>query len=181
MGVGRAGNVIGGGDWAPYRIVPDCVRAWSKGKKAEIRNPYSIRPWQHVLEPLSGYLTLAMVLRKNADLNGEAFNFGPPAHQNHTVKELVIELTDCWSGTEWVDKSKNDNYPHEAGLLKLNCDKALHTLAWKASLDFKETAQWTGHWYRAFYEKGPKAAADVTKSQILEYMEIAKIKNLFKL
>jgi len=181
IAVGRAGNVIGGGDWASYRIVPDCVRAWSKREKAEIRNPHSTRPWQHVLEPLSGYVSLAVSLSQNIDLNGEAFNFGPPSRQNHTVEELVNELTNYWLGADWVDKSENNDSPHEAGLLNLNCDKALHTLGWKTTLNFKETARWIGEWYRTFYEKGPKDAATLTWSQIDEYMKFAQERNSFKL
>jgi CDP-glucose 4,6-dehydratase len=181
IAVGRAGNVIGGGDWASYRIVPDCVRAWSKKEKAEIRNPNATRPWQHVLEPLSGYITLAVSLSQNPDLNGEAFNFGPPTYQNHTVEELVNELTNHWLGTGWKDKSTNNDTPHEAGLLKLNCDKALHTLGWKATLNFEETTRWTGEWYQTFYEKGPKDAASFTRSQIDEYMKFAQERNSFKL
>ena len=83
----RAGNVIGGGDWAENRIVPDCVQSWSENEKVQLRNPYSTRPWQHVLEPLGGYLTLGAALSQNVDLHGEAFNFGPQAQQNHSVLE----------------------------------------------------------------------------------------------
>ena len=85
IAVGRAGNVIGGGDWAQDRVVPDCVRSWAKEEPAKLRNPQSTRPWQHVLEPLSGYLNLAAELSQRSELHGEPFNFGPPAHQNHTV------------------------------------------------------------------------------------------------
>jgi len=180
VAVGRAGNVIGGGDWAPYRIVPDCVRSWSKNEKMEIRSPFATRPWQHVLEPLSGYLSLACALSKNDDLNGEAFNFGPPAHQNHTVKELVNEIITHWPGSKWMDKSAKNKAPQEAGLLKLNCDKALHTLGWKATLDFKETAQWTADWYRTYYEKGSELAAEITDNQIIEFMNLAKQRDSFK-
>jgi len=181
IGVGRAGNVIGGGDWAPYRVIPDCVRCWSKSKKLEIRNPSATRPWQHVLEPLSGYLSLACELNLNNDLNGEAFNFGPPAYQNHSVKELVNEIIAHWSGSKWIDKSIGNKAPHEAGLLKLNCDKALHVMNWQATLNFKETAQWTAEWYRTFYEKGSNAAIEITTNQINEYMRLAKERGSLKL
>jgi len=181
VGIGRAGNVIGGGDWAPYRIVPDCVQSWSQNKKPEIRNPFSTRPWQHVLEPLSGYITLAIALSQNEKLNGEAFNFGPPSYQNHTVKELVDEIITHWEGAEWVNKSQDNSTPQEASLLKLNCDKALHSLWWQATLNFKETAKWTGDWYRTFYEKGSVAANQLTKKQIQDYMAIAKERNIFKI
>ena len=173
VGIGRAGNVIGGGDWAPYRIIPDCVKSWANGKLPEIRSPFATRPWQHVLEPLSGYISLAISLSKNQKLNGEAFNFGPPAHQNHTVKELVNEIITHWDGAEWVDKSRENIAPPEAGLLKLNCDKALHSLGWHATLSFKKTAMWTGEWYRIFYEKGPEAANLITQKQISDYMKLS--------
>ena len=181
VGIGRAGNVIGGGDWAPYRIIPDCVQAWSKNEKPEIRSPFATRPWQHVLEPLSGYISLAIALSKNNKLNGEAFNFGPPAHQNHTVKELVDEIVTHWKGAGWLDKSKENSTPPEAGLLKLNCDKALHSLQWQATLTFKETAKWTGEWYRTYYEKGSVAANELTNKQIQDYIAIASERNTFKL
>ena len=181
VGIGRAGNVIGGGDWAPYRIIPDCVRAWSKNEKPEIRSPFATRPWQHVLEPLSGYISLAIALSQNKKLNGEAFNFGPPAHQNHTVKELVDEIVIHWEGAKWLDKSKANSARLEAGLLKLNCDKALHSLGWQATLNFKETSKWTGEWYRTFYENGPEAVNLKTLNQIKDYMEFAIERNTFKL
>jgi CDP-glucose 4,6-dehydratase len=181
VAVGRAGNVIGGGDWAPFRIIPDCVQAWSKNKKPEIRSPFSTRPWQHVLEPLSGYITLAIALSQNEKLNGEAFNFGPPSYQNHTVKELVDEIITHWEGAEWLDKSQGNASPPEAGLLKLNCDKALHSLDWQATLNFKETAKWTGEWYRTFYENGPEVAYKQSLKQINDYLAIAKERNTFKI
>ena len=181
LAVGRAGNVIGGGDWAEFRIVPDCVRAWSNHNKSEIRSPFATRPWQHVLEPLSGYISLAVSLVQKLNLNGETFNFGPPAHQNHTVEELVNEIINHWSGAKWVDKSITNNSSQEAGLLKLNCDKALHTLGWQATLDFKETAQWTGEWYQTFYDKGPKEAVNLTFKQIDDYMKFAEERNSFNL
>lgn len=181
LAVGRAGNVIGGGDWAPYRIIPDCIRSWSINEKAEIRRPISTRPWQHVLEPLSGYLSLAYALSENDDLNGEAFNFGPPAHQNHTVEELVNQIIAHWPSSEWVDKSLENKAPNEAGLLQLNCDKALHILGWQATLNFNETAKWTADWYRVYYTKSTEAVLEKTTSQIKEYMDLAKQRNSFRL
>ena len=181
VAVGRAGNVIGGGDWAPNRIIPDCVRSWSNNKIPEIRSPSATRPWQHVLEPLSGYISLICALNENIALNGETFNFGPPTNQNHTVEELVNEIIDHWPGSEWVDKSAENKAPHEAGLLQLNCDKALQTLGWRATLDFIETAKWTADWYRGYYEKSPEATVEITSKQINNYMELAKVRNSFKL
>lgn len=181
VGIGRAGNVIGGGDWAPHRIIPDCIRAWSNDRIPEIRSPQATRPWQHVLEPLSGYLSLAYSLTKNADLNGEAFNFGPPPDQNHTVKELVNEIISHWPGSEWVDKSEVNKAPNEAGLLQLNCDKALRIMGWKATLNFSETAKWTADWYRSYYTKSPEEALEKTNSQINEYINFSKKRNSYKI
>ena len=101
IGIGRAGNVIGGGDWADDRIAPDCIRAWSRGCTFSLRNPLATRPWQHVLEPLSGYLSLAIALKGSAELHGEPFNFGPPAQQNHSVGELVDAMTEHWEQARW--------------------------------------------------------------------------------
>jgi len=179
IGIGRAGNVIGGGDWAPQRIVPDCAQSWAKNSIAEIRNPNSTRPWQHVLEPLSGYLSLAAALSNNNELNGEAFNFGPPASQDHTVKELVEEIIVHWPGSKWVDKSSNNNMYHEAGLLKLNCNKALNILKWMATLNFEETAKWTADWYRMYYEKDSNLSVEITNKQIREYMLLAEKRKSF--
>ena len=173
VAIGRAGNVIGGGDWAPYRIVPDCVRAWSKNDKIEIRNPNASRPWQHVLEPISGYISLAVALNNDLNLNGEAFNFGPNSDQNFTVEKMVKELIAHWPNSEWAQLSADYNKHKEAGLLKLNCDKALHILNWQATLDFKETTKWTAEWYLNYYQNGPESALEFTVRQINEYMNLA--------
>ncbi|MDB2481407.1 CDP-glucose 4,6-dehydratase, partial [Porticoccaceae bacterium] len=122
----RAGNVIGGGDWAANRIVPDCVQSWSKNEIVELRNPHSTRPWQHVLEPLGGYLQLGALLSQNHHLHGEAFNFGPQAQQNHSVLELVKQMSRSWSEVRWAECEPQPSQFYESGLLKLNCDKALH-------------------------------------------------------
>ncbi len=168
VAVGRAGNVIGGGDWASDRIVPDCVRSWAKGETVHLRNPQATRPWQHVLEPLSGYLTLAAELYKHSELHGEAFNFGPPGHQNHTVLELVQAMSGHWDQVRWEDISTSGEHPYESGLLKLNCDKALHYLRWQAILSFQETVRMTAEWYRSYYEK-PTTISEVTLAQIRSY------------
>ena len=103
----RAGNVIGGGDWAEDRIVPDCVRAWSQGQCVELRSPNATRPWQHVLEPLSGYLTLASALSLRTDLHGQAFNFGPQSNYSHSVLSLVQQMGLYWDQVRWSDISIN--------------------------------------------------------------------------
>lgn len=169
IGIGRAGNVIGGGDWAKDRIVVDCMTAWNKGDYVEIRSPNATRPWQHVLEPLSGYLRLGQELAKNSSLNGEGFNFGPRAEQNRTVKELLEDLSSYWSSKITITHKITDNIKfHEAGLLKLNCDKALAYLKWQASLRYEDTVRFTSEWYFEFYNK----SSDIfkfTMSQIEEY------------
>jgi CDP-glucose 4,6-dehydratase len=173
IAVARAGNVIGGGDWAADRLIPDCVKAWSSGKSVGLRNPNSTRPWQHVLEPLSGYLALASALTKRQELHGEPFNFGPPAQQNHSVLELVQAMSCHWSQVRWSVASGLDEGPYESGLLKLNCDKALHYLRWQATMSFEDTVRMTAEWYCAFYHQ-PDKIASTTLNQIAAYSEMAQ-------
>lgn len=179
IAIGRAGNVIGGGDWAQDRIVVDCVHAWSQNEKVEIRSPDATRPWQHVLEPLSGYLQLGSELYTNASLHGEAFNFGPRAEQNHTVKQLLEDLSRYWHfDTAGEAFTVTDNIPfHEAGLLKLNCDKALFSLKWHSTLRYEQTIRFTSEWYYDFYRtKGDMYFK--TLQQIEEYEHLAKKESL---
>ncbi len=173
----RAGNVIGGGDWAADRIVPDCVKAWAINNVVELRNPYSTRPWQHVLEPLSGYLSLAVALSKQPELHGEPFNFGPPAQQNHSVLELVKKMALYWDQVRWVDVSKSVAGPYESGLLKLNCDKALNYLDWHAAMCFEDTVRMTADWYRTYYQR-PNEIVIITQQQIAAYTLLAKQQGL---
>ena len=180
VATGRAGNVIGGGDWAVDRIVADCMRAWSNGEVVEIRCPDATRPWQHVLEPLSGYLTLGSELYKRKGLSGEQFNFGPRAEQNRTVRDLLENLSDFWS---FEDKSKayrvTDNVPfHEAGLLKLNCDKALFQLKWEANLPYAECIRLVSQWYFSYYKQDSQCMYQLTVDQITEYEKMAIEKEL---
>ena len=176
----RAGNVIGGGDWALNRIVPDCVRAWSRQKAVKIRNPKSTRPWQHVLEPLSGYLRAAQALAEDAPINGEPFNFGPNADQNHTVLELLQVISTHWKfdGLKEHFAIESNNAFHEAGLLKLNCDKALSYLQWKPVLEFTDTALFTGGWYDAYYNGKKQDMFAYTVEQIAAYENKARQKTL---
>ena len=177
----RAGNVIGGGDWAANRIVPDCIRAWSKKEAVKIRNPQSTRPWQHVLEPLSGYLRAAQILAENKiNIHGEPFNFGPNADQNHTVIELLQEVSNHWQAGALKDHFaiENNTAFHEAGLLKLNCDKALSYLQWKPVLDFSQTARFTGSWYNNYYNTNSADAFRYTVQQIQEYGALAGKKEI---
>lgn len=179
LAVGRAGNVIGGGDWAKDRIVVDCMESWSKSNFVEIRSPSATRPWQHVLEPLSGYLCLGAELYENEKLHGEAFNFGPKAEQNRTVEQLLKDLSKIWKFDNIKDAYRvTGNIPfHEAGLLKLNCDKALFYLKWQANLEYEDTIKFTSEWYYDFYKKD-RDMLDKTLEQISEYENIAKNKGL---
>jgi len=172
----RAGNVIGGGDWAIDRIVPDCMRAWKRNKVVEIRSPDATRPWQHVLEPLSGYLNLGENLYKYSKLNGKSFNFGPLSEYSKSVKKLIEDLSAHWE----LDKSKSykitDNIKfNEAGLLKLNCDKALFYLNWVPVLNYNELISFTGSWYYNYYN-AEKDMYNFTLDQISEYEKLAKAK-----
>lgn len=173
----RAGNVIGGGDWAADRIVPDCVKAWSAGNVVELRSPHSTRPWQHVLEPLSGYMSLAIALSRHPELHGEPFNFGPPAQQDHSVLELVQQMAVHWDQVRWRDVSQAISGPYESGLLKLNCDKALRRLQWRAAMQFEDTVRMTAEWYRAYYHQ-PEQIALTTQLQIEGYTAFAKQRGL---
>ena len=178
IGVARAGNVIGGGDWAADRLVPDCFKAWSSGNRVEIRNPRSTRPWQHVLEPLSGYLTLAASLAETGLLNGEAFNFGPDSNQNFSVTQLLEALTLKWDGASWDAYDTEKDVPHEAGLLKLNCDKALHYLKWRPTLSFPETVAFTAEWYKEFYTGQWTSMFEFSQSQLRKYVSLAKARGV---
>ena len=140
----RAGNVIGGGDWAEDRIVPDAMRALAKGESIGVRNPEATRPWQHVLEPLGGYLLLAERLSADPSL-ATAFNFGPQLEANRKVRELVAEALRHWPG-RWEDQS-DPKAPHEASLLNLVTDQAHHLLGWSPRWDFATTVERTVGWY----------------------------------
>jgi CDP-glucose 4,6-dehydratase len=175
---GRAGNVIGGGDWAVDRIIPDCVRALSEGRRLEIRNPRATRPWQHVLEPLSGYLCLGANLLTGSDgVRGESFNFGPGNDTGRSVEELTNEFLKWWEGGGYRIREGAAAGKKESTLLKLDCDKALRYLNWKAVLAFDETAKMTALWYRRCYE-GAANMHGFTVGQIGEYSELAARRGL---
>ena len=178
IGIGRAGNVIGGGDWAKDRIVADIYRAWSEGSIVEIRSPSATRPWQHVLEPLSGYLNLGQMLHNDSGLHSEAFNFGPRSEQNRTVLGLLEDLSQQWgfNKPEQAYKVTGDIPFHEAGLLKLNCDKSLFHLRWEPTLDYSETVNFIAEWYTNYYQKIGNIA-DFTRSQLDNYEAIAIQRN----
>tara|TARA_B100001057_G_scaffold458014_1_gene506830 strand:- start:868 stop:1956 length:1089 start_codon:yes stop_codon:yes gene_type:complete len=172
----RAGNVIGGGDWSENRIVPDCIKSWLKGKKVNILNPKSTRPWQHVLEPLGGYLYLAKKMYLEKGLHGESFNFGPNPKQNKNVIELVSELSLFFESSKW-SSVKSNNKIKESNLLKLNCNKAKKILGWQPVLSFSQTVKYTSTWYDLFKKKHD--INYVTHNQIHEYYECAINKGKF--
>ncbi len=168
----RAGNVIGGGDWAKDRIIVDSVLSWNEHKPVQIRSPEATRPWQHVLEPLSGYLWLGANLATNDKLNGESFNFGPRAEQNRRVIELIADVFEYWN-KDFDCYQITGNIPfHEAGLLKLNCDKALFHLRWEPTLFYRECVRMVGEWYAGFYIKN-QDVQKITQQQIEQYMQLA--------
>lgn len=177
IGVARAGNVIGGGDWSENRIVPDCIKSWKSGKVVELRNPNATRPWQHVLEPLSGYLNLAFALHNSNNIHGEAFNFGPSNSSDYSVEELVCEMSKFWSQVQWASNKPDVNFK-ESSLLKLNCDKALNILKWKPVWDFEETVKETIMWYKNYYENGAESSYNFSISQIESYMKTAVNKGI---
>ncbi len=176
----RAGNVIGGGDWAEGRIVPDCIRAWSCSRPVHLRRPHATRPWQHVLEPLSGYLRLGQLLAERPELSGEAFNFGPEASQNRSVLDLLEAISVNWHFAdspfgEEPEKFKVAESPGftEAELLRLNCEKAASLLAWQPSLHLADAAALTGNWYHHFYQKTSQNMADFTLGQLHSFLKTA--------
>lgn len=178
VGITRAGNVIGGGDWAVDRIVPDCMKAWSNGKIVDIRSPNATRPWQHVLEPLSGYLCLAENLYLNSKNHGEAYNFGPAADQDFAVSKLINEMSKYWNQIKWNDVSEIREHLYEAGLLKLNCDKAMVDLEWKPTLEFDQTVKMTVDWYKEYYQNKQKSMYGFSISQIDFYTKAARQKKI---
>jgi len=162
----RAGNVIGGGDWALDRIVPDCMRALARGGPIAVRNPHATRPWQHVLEPLGGYLALAAALAEDPrEALCSAFNFGPQLDSNRDVGTLVAEILKHRPGS-WSDRS-DPQAAHEAGRLNLAIDKAFHLLGWRPLWNFERTIAETTRWYASAKEQG---AAELTRRQIEEYV-----------
>lgn len=169
----RAGNVIGGGDWAKDRIVPDIIKAWSKKNPVEIRNPHSTRPWQHVLEPLSGYLSLGSELYTlNSVHRNSSFNFGPDSKVNKNVGEVIETMKSFWPNSAgWIDKYVSDG-KREANLLKLSCDKANLHLKWYPVLNFDETIKLTTDWYYQYYNSAN--IFEVTVNDILYYTSKAK-------
>ena len=149
LGSARAGNVIGGGDWAEDRLVPDCMRAFASGRPVVIRQPAAVRPWQHVLEPLSGYLALAERLSTEPRSFGEGWNFGPATDDARPVGWVVDRLSTFWgNGARW--EPDPGTHPHEAGLLQVDASKARARLGWTPRLSLEESLRWTVDWYKRF-------------------------------
>ena len=172
----RAGNIIGGGDWAEDRLVPDCVRALATGEKIRIRNPTAVRPWQFVLDPLSGYLWLAAKMKEDPRLYADAWNFGPCYANNVNVKTLTELLIHQWGSGEWEDVSQPDDHSvHEAEYLKLDIAKAMTKLGWKPVYNLKNTLQKTVDWYKNYYHKKTDPD-DFSLGQIDTYMQDANKK-----
>jgi CDP-glucose 4,6-dehydratase len=168
IAVGRAGNVIGGGDWSADRLVPDIVRALSANQEITIRNPHSVRPWQHVLEPLTGYLLLGAKLLATPVLYSEAFNFGPYANDALPVNDMVKLAIDSWgSGSFSIQKKLNQ--PHEAGLLKLDVSKANNKLGWYPQLNALQAIEYTIDWYKAFVSNDLQMST-FTEKQITDFL-----------
>ena len=173
----RAGNVVGGGDWAEDRLVPDAVRALSTGRPIPVRNPDFTRPWQHVLEPLGGYLLLGARLeearqKKSAEevaRYAQAFNFGPEAEANRRVRDLADEILRHWPG-KWEQAAQEKHLP-EAPLLSLDISKAKDVLGWQPRWNFAETISRTVEWYREYDQRGSKDMIAFTQAQIAAYLK----------
>lgn len=164
----RSGNVIGGGDWSANRLVPDIMRAVESGKTLEIRSPESVRPWQHVLEPLSGYLLLAARLLENPAGFSEAWNFGPLPHQLFSVRQVADAFLRHLGKGEWKDVS-DPSQLHEAGLLMLDISKAVHRLGWKPVLNFEQMIRFTAEWYASAPRQD---ALELCRHQIRKYTQL---------
>ena len=169
----RAGNVIGGGDWSSYRLVPDIIRAVENNETLEIRSPAAVRPWQHVIEPLGGYLLLAANLLRDPEKYAEAWNFGPLPANILPVRDLADAFLGYFEQGKWLDVS-DPTRPHEAGLLMLEISKAIHRLNWRPVLNFDETIEFTASWYATYQERD---ILKLCQEQITKYLELWKSRN----
>jgi len=160
----RAGNVIGGGDWNKDRIIPDIIRSLLVNQPVAVRNQNAVRPWQYVLEPLSGYLSLGALLHENPERFSGAYNFGPESDDHLAVSQLVETAISCWGNGRWID-APDDTQPHEAGLLQLDISKAKNELNWKPKLNSGKAIEWTIRWYK----QPDKNKFDYTLGQIKNY------------
>ena len=170
----RAGNVIGGGDWSEDRLIPDCIRALANNETISIRSPGSVRPWQFVLEPLSGYLWLALRMWEEPVKFPGAWNFGPTTDGNAPVRKIVEKVLKEWGSGEWQDLSaENKNAPHEATLLALDCTKAASLLKWKPTYTLEKSLEETTAWYRRYYVEKEFDALKYMELQIESYHKTA--------
>jgi CDP-glucose 4,6-dehydratase len=163
----RAGNVIGGGDWARDRIIPDCIRAFLDNRKVKIRNPYAIRPWQHVLEPISGYLLLAQKMVENGPKFAEAWNFGPNDADAMSVQHIVQKLCDAWAEDASYDIENTGKHWHEAQYLKLDCSKAKAELGWQTKWNVEQSICRIVEWTKSYRDH--RDMREVCLQQIQEY------------
>ena len=173
LATGRAGNVMGGGDWALDRIVPDCARALSAGESIGVRNPDAIRPWQHVLEPVSAYLWLASRLFTEGHTFEGSWNFGPLSGGNLTVRDVVDRVIAEWGSGSWVGPEPDAARVHEARFLKLDCAKAVDVLGWRPVWDAAEAIRQTTRWYRDLHA-GTSSAPELTAACLREYVAGAR-------
>jgi len=165
----RAGNVIGGGDWAGDRLIPDILMAIEKGSPVTIRNPNAIRPWQHVLEPISGYMQLAERMISDGPTYSEAWNFGPNDNDARPVSWIVDRMVNIWgNGASW--QIDNSEQPHEATYLKLDISKAKTKLQWQPRINLEQALEWIIDWHKAYLDG--RSMQDVTKQQIMQYQHL---------
>ena len=172
LGVARAGNVIGGGDWSDNRLIPDAIRAWRSNEILPIRNPQSTRPWQHVLDPLNGYITLAEHLHKELIPNNSIFNFGPLINESKTVEDLAHYLQNYLEDFSWKKETAEDFF--ESKLLALDSSKAKKMLNWQTVLTLNEVIEWTTAWYMNFYSQSGMNISDFSHMQVSQYIERVK-------
>jgi CDP-glucose 4,6-dehydratase len=171
----RSGNVIGGGDWAKDRLIPDCVRALAANQAIVIRNPHATRPWQHVLDPLFGYLLLGQRLLEDPERYAGAWNFGPTAIEQITVGELAERFIEAWGSGEIDTRHVDLSAPHEASMLRLSIDKAVYALNWRTVLKSSKAITWTVLWYRT-WSRGEQDLRRESLKNIYEYIRLVKQK-----
>jgi CDP-glucose 4,6-dehydratase len=166
----RAGNVVGGGDWSPYRLVPDCIRSLREDKTITLRNPDATRPWQFVLDPLAGYMRLAVRLWEEGPRFAGAWNFGPPADNTNTVERGAREIVSRW-GAGQIEVKRTSPFQEHA-LLQLDCTKARELLAWRPQVGFRKTMELTADWYKAQHASADKNMFELSCRQIRQFEEL---------
>ncbi len=173
----RAGNVIGGGDWAQDRIIPDCVRALSRNVAIPVRNPLAVRPWQYILDPLSAYLWMGNLLWQNHDKYDYGWNIGPAVSPGLSVKQLVEIVVKIWGKGRWEDKSDSTEV-YEANTLRLDCSKAANLIRWMSCYSVQESVEKTIEWYYKYYNDADFDAYNYTLAQIIQFVEKARNRNI---